>query len=462
MFRTRAQNPSVAIIEEGRSGRVIYQEPGGSIAGHWEFGGGDVTAILSMGSAAEWRSQAAWALARRGEILRFIGEEVCRQRSPSSRADIDEDSGTICLRPSGAERPAAPSTARPTGPAETARAFVTRHSRLRSRFAMFVAFAAVALAVVLWLAKSMFSIQPGPGNPIGLCVRTDRHVATWISSLEPYIPSLHRDPSKNRYTLSVLLIPLDGAEPQLVPVHRGLEPNSFSLAQILGSDGTSLWVDGHGLRRIELADLSVHEATGPEPKNLLGARRASLPPRPEHFLARAAFLGTSEWLGLVSASEAENSYRVGGLVRRGNSLLHDNDGRRLHRALIEPFDPAPYQRIASIESLADTAYYRAGLLRQDPDGEPLVLRDPVSLLLFSESSRATGSTVVLSRVDLQGKPLWRTDTGIDHFTVEQLLPGERASIVVGTRPRQPDRVPEPILAIVDSATGALVVHSLWR
>ena len=44
-------------------------------------------------------------------------------------------------------------------------------------------------------------------DPVGgpCTLRTDTHLATLISQLQPYTPSLHHDPSTKRFTLSVLL-----------------------------------------------------------------------------------------------------------------------------------------------------------------------------------------------------------------------------------------------------------------
>lgn len=88
----------VIITEEGRSGSVIYQEEGGAITGWWEFSGGDALAIVSMGDAKNWMHGHGWACDRRAEILRFVADEVIRQKAGGSRAEIDEDGGWITIR----------------------------------------------------------------------------------------------------------------------------------------------------------------------------------------------------------------------------------------------------------------------------------------------------------------------------------------------------------------------------
>lgn len=86
---------TVTITEEGRSGSVTYQEEGRSIAGWWEFAGGDAIAIVSMGSAAQWEAAHPWAGPRRAEIMRFVAEEVIRQKASGCTAEIDEEGGWI-------------------------------------------------------------------------------------------------------------------------------------------------------------------------------------------------------------------------------------------------------------------------------------------------------------------------------------------------------------------------------
>lgn len=90
--------PQVTITTEGRSGSVIYTADGGRISGWWEFAGGDAIAIANMGSMAEWQRVHPWAVSERSAILRFIAQEMIRQKASGCRADIDEESGWIELR----------------------------------------------------------------------------------------------------------------------------------------------------------------------------------------------------------------------------------------------------------------------------------------------------------------------------------------------------------------------------
>jgi hypothetical protein len=91
----------VTITERGREGHITYREGLREVSGYHEFGGGDVVAIVSMGSVDEWRARHGWAVDRRAEILRHVAAEVIRQRAPSCSAQIDEARGDILLRNSG-------------------------------------------------------------------------------------------------------------------------------------------------------------------------------------------------------------------------------------------------------------------------------------------------------------------------------------------------------------------------
>lgn len=91
-------NAKVTITEEGRSGSVHYESDGRRISGWWEFAGGDAVAILYIGSAMEWKLGHPWAVERRAEIMRFVADEVIRQKASSCKAEIDEESGWITLK----------------------------------------------------------------------------------------------------------------------------------------------------------------------------------------------------------------------------------------------------------------------------------------------------------------------------------------------------------------------------
>ncbi|MBK8227810.1 MAG: hypothetical protein IPK70_11630 [Flavobacteriales bacterium] len=88
----------VTITEEGRSGSVFYESEGRRISGWWEFAGGDAVAIVYIGNASEWRHGHPWAVGQRAGIMRFIADEVIRQKASSCKAEIDEEGGWITLK----------------------------------------------------------------------------------------------------------------------------------------------------------------------------------------------------------------------------------------------------------------------------------------------------------------------------------------------------------------------------
>ncbi|MEO8591568.1 MAG: hypothetical protein ABI432_19460, partial [Flavobacteriales bacterium] len=196
----------VEITGSGRSGSVVYREALGSLSFSWEFGGGDVLAIVQVEDAKAWKTQPSWMAGRRAAILRSVADEVIRQKAPNCRAEIDEAAGVIVLR-EGAR------TAQPP-PMPPKREFsMTNFRSLRTALALVVLVVAVIAGCILWFKNKVLVIDPGKGTPIGLAVRTDTHIAILIESLVPYMPSLHRDASKDRYRISVFLVPLDGSEP---------------------------------------------------------------------------------------------------------------------------------------------------------------------------------------------------------------------------------------------------------
>lgn len=336
-----------------------------------------------------------------------------------------------------------------------------RFQLLRLRFAVAVAAIALVVGVVLWGAKKLFGIDPGKGTPIGLCVRTDTHVATWIQTLESYVPSLHRDAGKDRYSLAVWLAPLDGGEPRLVPVHQGLTATRCALARILGADGQRLWVEAGDVAAIDLRSFAVDLAPGAAPARLVGSPTGRMQPDPQDCFAAGYVLGERQWLGLLAPEEAR-AYGPSKFVRRVVSADGGRLQRGFHRAEVEADSSGTHLRITSIRAIDGPQYTGAAFLRPDRDAEPLRLPDPAgAIMLFTTGTVLTG-TLVVARTTDAGELLWRLDTGLDRFALQQVLPGDTVTAFVGTRPRETGRVAEPLLVLVDHSAGTQVAHSLWR
>ena len=83
------------------------------------------------------------------------------------------------------------------------------------------------------------------------------------------------------------------------------------------------------------------------------------------------------------------------------------------------------------------------------------------MMLYTSMPGPLG-TAVVARVDDTGNLQWRVDTGIARFGLQQILPGNDVTAFVGTRPPVPDKVPEPLLVIVDHSSGKQATYSLWQ
>ena len=88
----------VEIQECGRDGYITYHEGAHSVSFYWEFGGGDIVAIVHIGKVAAWSRQHPWAVDRYTEISRRVIGEVIRQRAPGCKAEVDEEGGYLYLR----------------------------------------------------------------------------------------------------------------------------------------------------------------------------------------------------------------------------------------------------------------------------------------------------------------------------------------------------------------------------
>jgi hypothetical protein len=98
MGTSTSGNWRVEIIENGRSGNLIYHEDSWDASFYYEFGGGDVIAIIYGRPASEWLQKYPWAVFRRQEILERVAGETIRLKAKSCVASFDEKSGNLLLR----------------------------------------------------------------------------------------------------------------------------------------------------------------------------------------------------------------------------------------------------------------------------------------------------------------------------------------------------------------------------
>ncbi len=488
----------VEITESGRSGSVVYREPASSLAFYWEFGGGGTVAIIQVSDASAWKARPSWAAGRRGEILRFVADEVIRQKAPNCRWEIDEDAGCILLREGARNTP------RPPDPGTS---WVLRYTKLKMKLGLVVLVVSASAAALFWFKNKVLVIDPGKGTPFGLSVRTDEHIATLIQTLVPYTPSLNRDHSRDEYRMSIFLVPLDGRSPgQLIPVSDELSPSAFRLAKILGSDGRTLWFDANGIGGVELRtdelvtaedlrkanpaldadwweDTRGMEVEGRlrittrdrsraveiEPGTLMAApidppRSTAWPfaPAPTSYLCAGLFTAPNEWLGLHSASEVERQFKPKSWLRRVERADDAKEMRLFHRGVLDPDTSTTSHRILTMSPVGKEEYLNAAFLRTDDKSEPLRLSSPAGGLIVYTSASGPKGTLMVARVDTGGTVLWKVDTGIDRFNLSQILPSESAVAFVGPRQMVAGKVSEPLLVIVENASGKVVTHSLWR
>lgn len=380
---------------------------------------------------------------------------------------------------------------------------VTRLSTMKLKLAL-VVLAAVAVAVA---ARSMFTIASPTGFPLGPSVRTPQHIATLIQALEPYVPSLHRDPANDRYRLALFLYPVDGhSNGRMVPIVKERPVGDFRLARLLGSDSRTVWFAFNGIGGVDLAsgklvgsaDLRRANPTlaeawddprrasverrlrvaSPDRQTVLEVDPQTLKAAPvrveraqtnlpfaveaKDFLSAGAHPSPGEWLGLHSASEAERDYRPRSRLAGSVHPADAKEPRRLYRGALGPELDRGYREILSMQALGGDEYLNAAFVRAGFRQQPLRLSSPDGYLMIYTSAPGLAGTLVVARTDMSGKLLWKADTGIDRFKLSQILPDERFPAFIGTRPAVPDKVPEPILVVVDTRSGASTTSTLWK
>lgn len=491
----------VTIIGNGRDGRVRYQEGANTIDGYWEFGGNEVVTIVSMGEREEWRGRHPWALDRRADILRFVADEVIRLRAPTCTATIDEESGTILVRAPGGGTYTAPRAE------AKAAAFVKRYSTIKAMVGIGVLLLLLVAGAVLWVGKKVLTVAPANGVPLNECVRTDRHIASLIQYTDPHLPNITGRGGNETTSISILLIPLDGAEPRVVPVVSKLDGVHYGLARIMGSDGQTLWLDCTGLFGVRLSDYKLVTSKDLQQANpaidpqwwddtrgmavidgklhIMNDDRSaaldvepsawkatSVEPKPSKLrfdrqeptdqLAAGLITSAGTWLGLLSPGELDGEFKVKSWIKRVEAADDAKQLRRFCSAHLEASSEGDHFRILDMAAIGTKEYLNAAFLRMDANAEPLRLKDPESVLMIHTDAPGLGGKLVVSRTDMQGNLLWSTETGLDRYYVSQILPGAEAFAFVGTRPPVEGKLSEPLMVLIDNATGQTAVHSLWR
>ena len=492
----------------GREGSMSYHDAGGRLDFFWELAGGNTVASVNVGTEAQWRLCQPWALASRAQILQRVAAEAIRQKLPAGCAEIDDQAGWIHLRASGAQAAALRVPPQSPSPqlAVTAAPFTGVRGRM-GRLSVGIAAALLFAAAAAIGLKGLFNIKSPHGTPLGPSVRTPQHIATIISTLESYVPSLHHNPDEDRHSLSLFLVPVDGRSTgQVIDLGKGWRSRDLHTVRLLGGDGKTVWfvakgigganVETHkllGSAELRRANPSLDElwddyrriefeqrlrVTSPdrqrvyeiEPESLKAAvaqasrgfGKSPFAPDPQDFLSVGTHSSPTEWLALLSDKEAQVEYRPKSRLSPLNRAESAKEMRRFHRAQLGPEESRGMREIRSLSQVSGEQYFNAAFVRSAPSRETIRINGPESFLMAYTAKPGLGASLIVARVDVNGKLLWRADTGIDRFKLTQIMPGSPSVAFIGTRPPVPGVVSEPILVVVDNETGVLRITSLWK
>lgn len=362
----------------------------------------------------------------------------------------------------------------------------------------------LGLITVGLLAWHLVSIQY-TGLPLGSAARTPEAIVQIIHTQERHLPRLHRQPARDRYRLDLLVVQLaDPDRARTIPLlrqqrHDALQP----MTKILGAEGDVVWLQALDLFAVNLRTGTTNRLrdfvqANPELEIFLAGARFQFaerllaiapdgrqayaldpdtrraqpsppPPRPtaaafiaannepDSSLCSGGTLSDTVVIGALTAGEARD-HRPGSGLSRDFPYTNKNDLRQIHRIVTEPAQPR--RPIISVEPLSPTQYPAAAFIRSAPGGPILRLDDPDSVVLLHRSSAEASTALHLARLSTAAAPLWTTATGIGRLM--QVLPASDRLALIGERPATAARVPEPILVLVDPATGESRTVSLWR
>ena len=98
MDSTDPTKPAVSFQQDGRSGRVGYSSKLGSFDMYFEFGGGDVLAIIDVPEVDQWVAQTGIPLHRRDEVLATIGRLVVASQTRNGQGSYEVQKACILIR----------------------------------------------------------------------------------------------------------------------------------------------------------------------------------------------------------------------------------------------------------------------------------------------------------------------------------------------------------------------------
>lgn len=355
------------------------------------------------------------------------------------------------------------------------------------------------------LAAWHFVSIKSTGTPLGPAFRTPTHILQLISTRERYLPTLHRAPGKDRFRIDLLAISItDPTRQETFTLLRQQQANALTpVTKIIGADGDVVWIQALDIFAVNLktkrmareADL---RKANPELALFLPSARAEftdrfvavspdwsqaysfsaetlkataclLPPRKsgmealakdriEGSLCSGGLVSTNEWIAVATAKDAKSDFKPGFSLPRDFTAGEKDHVRQLYRGTANTSEPRP--RIESSERLSEAEYRAATFLRAKPGGAILQATNPDSLFLLHRTGKELFAPFTLTRLAPDGKAIWDTATGIGRL--QQVLPGTDSIALIGERPPVPNKVPEPILVLINTASGTDNTVSLWR
>ena len=365
----------------------------------------------------------------------------------------------------------------------------------------------IALLVLLGagLVAWHFLSLKSTGLPLGAAVRTPTHILQLIRTTERSLPALHRNRDRDRFRIDLLAIPIaDPTRQATFTLRRQQQRNALQpMTKILGADADVVWVDALGVLAVNLKtgrivsekdlrkqnpalDLFLNTAR-PEftdrfvavlpdrsaayafPAETFQATAVPPPPRgswmEERFkdrvegsLCSGGLISPGEWMAAVTDADAQGDFKPGFSLPRDFTAGENDPVRQLYRGKADTSQSRP--RIESCERVGAADYRAGNFLRARPGGPVLQAGNPDSLFLLHRLGTELYAPFTLTRMSPDGKPLWSAATGLGRL--QQALPGADTIALIGERPPMPDKVPEPVLVLVDAATGSTSTVSLWR
>lgn len=80
-----AEAAKVSYSSDGRSGHVHFQSAEAAFSMYYEFSGGDCVVSINIPSVENWKKHTKLPLARREEVLDFIGQQVVKDQTTGGR-----------------------------------------------------------------------------------------------------------------------------------------------------------------------------------------------------------------------------------------------------------------------------------------------------------------------------------------------------------------------------------------